>query len=227
MIRIPFDRCVILTTLNLEQIASRLEGAIYDPSFLVGRDVDSPPQRQSFYGKIHSFKFSATRMLGHKYAHLPMFLSPTIEGDILALANGYQISLAVKLQNITVALLLTWLGGLLATLSVVFDKVFTNIQDDKYFAGARIFLLLYPMAIGYLYWASWQSTKFFRLLFAQGLTGFHNYRPAERQQWTPDLPQVPVPQSATDWMSKNLPSFPLSKATIDGGAFDRQTGVDQ
>ena len=110
MIKIPFDRCVILTTLDFEQISERLATAIYDPRFSADRSAERAPKHQYYCGQIHGFKFSASRLIGHKYFHLPLVLSPTIEGNINALSTGYEISLTAKLQNVTVVLLLTWLG---------------------------------------------------------------------------------------------------------------------
>jgi hypothetical protein len=217
MIRIPFDRCVILTTLNFEQIISRLESAIYHPSLPLDHDSHRDSKHQYYYGQIRGFRFLATRIIGHKHAHLPLFLSPTIEGNIKALRNGYEISLGVNLQNLTFVLLLTWLGGLCSTISAVFDRAFINIEDDRYFIGLGISTLLYLVALSYLYFLSWQTTRFFTTLFTQRLTGITKIGGADRQRWIPDLPPVvPTPQSATGWMSKNLPAFShLSEVNTD------------
>ena len=207
MIRIPFDRCVILTTLDFEQITSRLESVIYHPSSRSDRDDHRDSTHQYYYGQIRSFRFLATRIIGHKYAHLPLFLSPTIEGNIRALRNGYEISLGVNLQNLTFVLLLTYLGGLFSTISAFFDRAFINIEDSRYFTGLGICALLYLVLLSYLYFLSWQTTRFFMTLFTQRLTGITKIGTTTKQKWIPDLPPVPAPRSATGWMSKNLPAF--------------------
>jgi hypothetical protein len=191
MIKIPFDRCVILTTLDFEQISARLATAIYDSRF-PQRDSGKAPYRQRYSGQIRGFKFSASPLIGHKHLHLPFCLFPTIEGNIHALATGYEISLTAKLQNLTFMLLLTWLGGILTACSVAFEKVLLNIQDAVYGATLSISILLYLATIAYLYFVSWQTTRFFKALFVQGLTGQGKYhgsqlRSLELQQPTSDL----------------------------------------
>jgi hypothetical protein len=169
MIKIPFDRCFILTTLDFEQISERLATAIHDPRF-PPRDANST-STQRYFGHIRGFKFSASPLLGHKHFHLPFCLSPTIEGNINAIATGYEISLTAKLQNLTLVLLLTWLGGILTACSAAFEKVLLNIDDVVYGRTLYISIFLYLATIAYLYFASWRTTRFFRSLFAHGLTG--------------------------------------------------------
>jgi hypothetical protein len=207
MIKIPFERCVILSTLNFEQLTSRLESAIYNPSLQSDLGEDRDSTHQYYYGQIRSFRFLATRIIGHKHAHLPLFLSPTIEGNIKALRNGYEISLGVNLQNITFILLLTWLGGLCSTISAIFDRAFINIEDSRYFTGIGISVLLYLVVLSYLYFLSWQTTRFFKALFVERLTGITKIGVGDRHRWIPNLPPVPVPRSTPSWMSKNPPAF--------------------
>ncbi len=198
MIKIPFDRCVILSTLDFEQIMGRLKTAIYDPHWQTDLAIDNRSKSQNYYGQIRGFKFSASRIVGHKSIHLPLFLSPMIEGNINALSTGYEISLTAKLHNVTFVLLLTWLGGMLTASSIVFEKILLNIYDDLYFNGLGIFAGSYLAVIAYFYFASWCSTRFFKALFTQGLTGITKIRVTERQQWTVDLQQANPQKSAPD-----------------------------
>jgi hypothetical protein len=209
MIKIPFDRCVIFTTLDFEQIIARLESAIYHPSNRSARDDGEESQPQCYYGQIRTFRFLATRIIGHKYAHLPLCLSPTIEGNIKALPQGYQISLSVNLQNLTFVLLLTWLGALFTAIFAVCDRAFMHIEDNG-FKGLAISLLLYLAAVCHLYFSSWQTIRFLQTLFAERLTGITKIGGADRPRWIPNLPPVgPVPatRSATDYIGQNLPAF--------------------
>ncbi len=211
MIEIPFDRCVIFSTLEFDEITDRLASAIHDPHLRLAPELNKKYKHQRYYGWVGGCKFLATRILGHKYFHLPMFLSPTIKGNIVALQRGYEISLSVNLQNLTFVLLLAWMGGLITTFSFVLDKVLGNISNDRYFVTVGISFLLYLITIGYFYFASWRATRFFKYLFVQKLTGFAKPAP---QPWVPTLPKVGAPSSATDWIRANLPSFP-SKSDLN------------
>ncbi len=197
MIKIPFDRCVILTTLDFEQISERLATAIYDPRFSADRAANSSLKHQYYCGQIRGFKFSASRIVGFKYFHLPLFLSPTIEGNINGLANGYEISLTAKLQNITFVLLLTWLGGLLTASSIAFEKVLLNIQDELYGKSLGISVSFYLVTIAYFYFSSWRTTRFFKTLFTNGLTGVNKISVADLHPWSPALTRTNVRNSTT------------------------------
>ena len=214
MIRIPFDRCVIITTLNFAQIADRLESAIYDQSFS-SQNTDSPPTNQRYFGQIQGFRFLANRIVGYRYFHLPAFLSPTIEGKIDSLHHGYEISLVIKLHNITVALLLTWLGGLFATLSSVFDNIFTGTKNYQYLAIVQIIALVYLVVIVYFYFEAWRGTKFFRTLFVKKFVGNIERGVVDRAMWHSnfDLQDVRTSRSIGDLLRKNLPSFPTGAPT--------------
>jgi hypothetical protein len=197
MIKIPFDRCVILTTLDFEQISERLATAIYDPRS-PQREIASSRKQERYSGHIHGFKFSASPLLGHKYLHLPSFLFPSIEGNIHALANGYEISLTAKLQNFTFVLLLTGLGGILTACSIAFEKVLLNIHDAFHGRSLLISVLLYLATIAYFYFASWQTTKFFKALFTQGLTGVSRINVPQVQQWSPGRSQTNMQKPPSD-----------------------------
>jgi hypothetical protein len=215
MIRIPFDRCVIITTLNFEQIAERLESAIYDPSFSARQNINSLPTNQCYFGQIQGFKFLANRIVGYKYLHLPAFLSPTIEGKIDSLHHGYEISLAIKLHNITVALLLTCLGGLFATLSSVLDNIFTGTKNYQYVTTVQIIALVYLVVIAYFYFEAWRATKFFRTLFVKKFVGNIDSSVVDRAMWRSnfDLKDVGKSREIGDLLRKNLPSFPTGSST--------------
>jgi hypothetical protein len=212
MIRIPFDRCVIITTLNFAQIADRLESAIYDPIFSAQQNTNSPPTNQRYFGQIQGFKFFANRIIGYKHFHLPAFLSPTIEGKIDSLHHGYEISLAIKLHNMTVALLLTWLGGLIATLSSVFDNIFTGTKNYQYVTTVQIIALVYLVVLAYFYFEAWRATKFFRTLFVKKFAGNIDSGIVDRAMWHSnfDLKDVSKSRSIGDLLRKNLPSFPTA-----------------
>jgi hypothetical protein len=215
MIRIPFDRCVIITTLNFAQIADRLESAIYDPSFSAQQNTHTLSTNQRYFGQIEGFKFLANRIIGSKYFHLPAFLSPTIEGKIDSLHHGYEISLAIKLHNITVALLLTWLGGLFATLSSVFDNIFTGTKNYQYVTIVQIIALVYLVVIVYFYFEAWRATKFFRTLFVKKFVGNIESGVVDRAMWHSnfDLQDVSKSRAVGDLLRKNLPSFPTGSST--------------
>jgi hypothetical protein len=197
MIKIPFEQCVVLTTLDFEQISERLATAIYDPRF-PPRDPSNRQTQQKYYGQIRGFKFSASPLLGHKHIHLPFCLFPTIEGKIHALANGYEISLVAKLQNLTFILLLTGLGGILMAVAIAFEEVLLSIQDAFTARNLLISILLYLAAIAYFYFASWRATKFFKSLFTQGLTGISRINVPQVRQWSPEMSQPNMHTSSSD-----------------------------
>jgi hypothetical protein len=197
MIKIPFDRCVILTTLDFEQISQRLATAIYDPRFPTS-DPSSSLKRQRYYGQIRGFKFFASQPIVFKHLYLPFFLFPTIEGNVNALATGYEISLTAKLQNLALILLLTGLGGILSTCAIGFERVLLNIHDALYTKSLVIFVLFYFSIIVYIYFAAWRTTRFFRSLFTEGLTGISKMNVPQRQKWSPELPQTKVPKPSSD-----------------------------
>ncbi len=209
MIRTPFNWCVIHTTLDLARITNRLESAIYDPHFPVPSTTDVTPKHQSYFGQIRGFKFSATRIIGHKNFHLPIFLSPTIEGQIDSLYHGYEISLEIGLHKITSVLLLTWLGGLVAMI----PSVLTNISVDSknYQSNLAVLTLFHAVLIAYCYFDAWRATKFFKILFAQGFTGIIKREVASQPHWNLGLPLEDLGdvRSSTDLLRKNLPSFPI------------------
>ncbi len=215
MIRIPFNRCEIVSTLNFAQITDRLESAIYDPNFRSPQDTNNSPSNQHYFGQIQGFQFLATRIIGHKYFHLPAFFSPAIEGKIDSLHHGYEISLAIKLNDITVALLLTWLGSLLATLSSVVDNVIAGSKNYQYLTAIQAFALVYVLVIAYFYFEAWRATKFFRTLFVKKFAGNIDRAVVDRAMWHSDFDLRDVSQSRAigDLLRKNLPSFPTSSST--------------
>lgn len=212
MIKIPFDRCVILTTLDFDRIMDRLESAIYDQRFQYEQNTKGTPKRQLYYGQLEGFKFVATRVIGSKYLHLPGFLMPTIEGKIQQLYNGYEISLAVKLNSLTFMLLVTWLGALFTfTVSSLIDNILGEVKDFAYLTDVGISIGLYLLTIGYIYFASWRATQFFRSLFTQRLLGTTNIVTANHSSWPPvgiHRKQQILQRSSVDWLKRNLPSFP-------------------
>lgn len=210
MIKIPFNRCIILTTLDFDRIIDRLESAIYDRRFQYQPQPDRSAKRQRYFGELQGFKFLATRIIGSKYLHLPGFLLPTIEGKIDQLHNGYEISLNVKLHDVTFILLLTWLGALLTfSISSLLDNILGEIKDYRYLSDVGISIVLYLVTIGYFYVASWRARKFFKTLFAQRLLGTTSIV-APQSNWLPTVQrqQLAIQRSSIDWMRKNLPSFP-------------------
>ena len=235
MIRIPFPQCVILTTLDFAQITHRLESAIYAgetqlpaarsvaPGTLpsAGSSADLPkseshalvkinPKQQHFFGEIQGFKFLATRIIGYKYLHLPRFLLPTIEGKINSLYHGYQITLCIKIHQITLILLLTWLGGLFTATSSIIGNILAGIDLERFLAPIEYIALAYVVALAYLYLDAWLSTKFFKNLFVRGFVGATANTVASSPVWSSELqyPQMGGGRSSTDWLRKNLPSFP-------------------
>jgi hypothetical protein len=208
MIKIPFDRCVILTTLDFTQITDRLESVIYNPHSPSFQIDGSSSTHQRFLGEIRGFKFLATRILGHKYLHLPRFLAPAIEGKIDSLHHGYEISLSIKLHNITCVLLVTWLGGIFVAASSVLDNMFMGIKSSQYLTTVEIVVFFYLAVLTYLYLEAWSATKFFRTLFVRGLTGTAEIINAARSTVNFDRQTQPSGDLSTDQLRKNLPSFP-------------------
>jgi hypothetical protein len=210
MIKIPFDRCVILTTLDFDRIIDRLESEIYDRRLENRPKPKRSARWQHYYGELRGFKFTATRIIGFKYLHLPGFLLPTIEGTIDQLYNGYEISLDVKLHTWTAIGLLTWLGGLFTfTASSILDNVLGEVRDYRYLTDVSISISLFLLTVFYLYFSSWRATKFFKALFAQRLLGTRDIV-APQTQWQPTLQRqkLALQRSSIDWMRRNLPSFP-------------------
>jgi hypothetical protein len=214
MIKIPFNRCVILTTLDYTQITNRLESAIYDPSFLSQSGVDRVPNRQRYFGQIQGFKFLANRIIGHKYWHLPAFLTPTIAGKIESLYRGYEISLTIELNSITFALLLTWLGGLFTTVSSVIDNTLTGSKNYQYLTTVQIIAGVYILIIAYFYFEAWRATKYFRTLFIKELVGSISSQVVDRSMWDKgfDNDRLGDIPATTALLRQNLPSFPAPAA---------------
>ncbi|AFY94208.1 hypothetical protein [Chamaesiphon minutus] len=237
MIRIPFPQCVILTTLDFAQITDRLESAIYEgetqsltsghlvPAALPSADsavtlpsteshslVKVIPKQQHFIGEIQGFKFSAARIIGHKYLHLPRFLVPAIEGKINSLYHGYQLTLCIKIHQITLILLLTWLGGLFTITSSIINNIVAGIDLGRFLIPLEYAALAYILVLGYLYFEAWRSTKFFRNLFVRGFAGATSTPVVSPSVWSSELQlsEMGTSQSSTDWLRKNLPSFPHS-----------------
>jgi hypothetical protein len=218
MIKIPFDRCVILTTLDYAQITNRLESAIYDPSFssqsgavgVASQNENRAPKQQRYFGQIQGFKFLANRIIGHRYWHLPAFLTPTIEGKIDSLYRGYEISLTVKLNSITFALLLTWLGGLFTTVSSVIDNTLTGSKNYQYLTTMQIIAGVYILIIAYFYFEAWRATRYFRTLFVKELVGSISSQVVDRSTWNKGFENEPLGdlQATTALLRQNLPSFP-------------------
>jgi hypothetical protein len=233
MIKIPFDRCVILTTLDFDRIMNRLETEIYDRRFDHRPKANRSRQPQHYYGELQGFKFLATRIVGFKYLHLPGFLLPTIEGTIDHLPYGYEISLNVKLNNLTFIMLLTWLGGLFTfTISSLLDNTLGEIKDYQYLSDVGISISIFLAIVCYFYFAAWRSTKFFKTLFAQRLLGTTSIV-APQQSWLPTVQrqQLAIQRSSIDWMRKNLPSFPSTPdartATTKGKMPDKSHKQDE
>jgi hypothetical protein len=221
MIKIPFDGCVIVSTLDFLQITQRLESAIYVSSasgnrVAVDRSIADEsalqPPKQLYFGQIQGFKFSATRLVGSKYFHLPEFLFPTIEGDINSLHHGYEILLDVKLHSITFALMLAGLGGLLATIAPALDNVFGGNKNDGYLTIVEIFPLLYVAFVIHFCVDAWQAKKFFRNLFIKrfALKPVADLEVAQPPEWNSEFQfqDVGNARSSTQILRQNLPSFP-------------------
>jgi hypothetical protein len=220
MIKIPFDSCVIVSTLDFSQITQRLESAIDVGSAVDRAKIDSletatpdlEPRQYTYFGQIQGFKFSATRLVGYKYFHLPAFLFPTIEGDINSLHHGYEILLDVKLHNLTFALLLAGLGGLLATIAPALDNVLGGSKNEQYLTIVEIFVLLYLAFIIHFSVDAWHAKKFFRNLFVKrfALAPIVDREVSQPPAWNSDLQfqDVGHVRSATELLRRNLPSFP-------------------
>ncbi len=232
MIKIPFDRCVILTTLDFDRIMDRLESEIYDRRFQYQPKANRSDKHQHYYGEIHGFKFLATRMIGGKYLHLPGFMLPSVEGTIDQLHNGYEVSLSVKLHNMTFILLLTWFGGLFTfAVSSLLDNTLGEIKDYRYLSDVGISVACYLLTVCYFYFSAWRATKFFKTLFAQRLLGTTNIA-APQQNWLPNVQrqQLAIQRSSIDWMRKNLPSFPSTpeaRTAMKGKMPDRRQQQDE
>ncbi|WP_310485427.1 hypothetical protein [Chamaesiphon sp. VAR_48_metabat_403] len=255
MIKIPGDRRIILTTLDFAQITDRLETAIYDPDFS-SRSSDNPtPKHQQYFGKIQGLRFIATRIVGHKYLHVPAFLVPTIEGKIESLYRGYEISLTLKLNEITFAVLLAWLGVMLTTISSVLDNMFADSKNYQYLTIVLILAGLYILVVAYFYFEGWRARRFFKQLFTNGFAGATHARDVDSAMWQPEfdfeevgnlrstatllrqnLPSFPARQSAapqagarqsiTTLLHQNLPSFPRRESNLDREAH-RQTDLTE
>jgi hypothetical protein len=214
-IKIPFDRCTIVSTLNFSQITDRLESAIYDPNFLSQSNSENIPKHQSYFGRIEGYKFSATRLVGHKYLHLPAFLFPTIEGNINSLHHGYEISLVVRIHNLTLALLLVWLGGLFTVIPSLLDNIFVGVKNYQYLTTVEIVPLVFAAIAAYFYLDAWRATKFFRTLFIKKFRTAINDRvvnlPIEPSGFQLQPEELSGSLSSTDLLRKNLPSFPDRK----------------
>jgi hypothetical protein len=213
MMKIPFDRCLIVTTLDFDRILDRLESAIYDSRFEPSYSFDRSPRKQRYYGEIRGFKFSATRTIGHKYVHLPSLFLPTIEGTIDQLHNGYEISLKVALHNWTCLLLLGWLGGLVTfVVASMVDNVLGEIQAFQYLNDLLLSFSIYLAIVAYFYFAAWRGIKFFKSLFAQRLLTTSAIVLVTKPKWQMDLQyqQATFNRTAVDWMRVNLPSLPSS-----------------
>jgi hypothetical protein len=218
MIKIPFDRCVILTTLDYAQITNRLASAIYDPSFssessavgVASQNENRAPKQQRYFGQIQGFKFLANRIIGHRYWHLPAFLTPTIAGKIDSLYRGYEISLTIELNSITFALLLTWLGGLLTTISSVVDNALTSSKNYQYLTTMQIIIGVYLLIIAYFYFEAWRATRYFRTLFIKELVGSISSQVVDRSTANANFDYEPLGdlRSTTSLLRQNLPSFP-------------------
>jgi hypothetical protein len=223
--KIPFDRCIILTTLDFDRIVDRLESAIYDDRFQPTYDFGIAPSQQRYYGRLRGFKFSATRTIGTKHFHLPSFLLPTVDGTIVQLHKGYEISLTIELHNWMCILLLAWFGGLFTfTVASILDNILGEVHDYQYVKDILISLALYVAIVAYFYFAAWRSTKFFKSLFSQRLLGTAAIVLATKPKWQMDLQyqQATFNRTAVDWMRVNLPSLPRNPAVM--GKMPRRKG---
>lgn len=219
MIEIPFTSCVIVSTLDFFQITQRLESAIWIGSTTdraeVDRSIADSSVRQTskhdYFGQIQGFKFSATRLVGHRHFHLPAFLFPTIEGDIQSLHHGYEIEIGIRLHNITLALVLAMLGGLLATTGPALDSMLGGSKNDQYLIILQIFLLTCAVVPVHFYLEAWRAKKFFRSLFVKGFVlapqaGSTSQSPEWSSDWL--FQDVSNAKSSTQILRQNLPSFP-------------------
>jgi hypothetical protein len=218
--KIPFDRCVILTTLEFDRILDRLESAIYDSRFQPSPDsydFDQPPIKQAYYGELRGFKFSATRTIGFKHFHLPSFLLPTVEGRIDRLHNGHEISLSIDIHNFTCIIMLAWFGALFTfTTASILDNVLGDINDYSYLEEVPISLCIYLSIVAYFYLAARRATKFFKTLFSQRLLGTSAIVISTKPKWQMDLQyqQATFSRTAVEWMRVNLPSLPKNPGVM-------------
>ncbi|WP_309730470.1 hypothetical protein [Chamaesiphon sp. OTE_75_metabat_556] len=220
MIKIPLDSCVIVSTLDFSQITQRLASAIYVSSASERSSIDVlepdihdlKPFPKRYFGQIQGFKFSATRLVGSEYFHLPDFLFPTIEGDINSLHHGYEILLDVKLHSITFALLLAGLGGLLATIAPALDNVLGGSKNDGYLTIVAIFALLYVVIVIHFCVDAWQAKQFFRNLFVKrfALKPIADLEISQPPEWNSEFQfqDAGNVRSSTELLRQNLPSFP-------------------
>jgi hypothetical protein len=182
---------------------------------------------QAFYHRplqIRSFKFVAHRIIGHKYLRVPVFLLPTIEGKINGLRHGYQISLAIGLHNVTFLLLLTWLGGLLSLMPSVVDNILADSKNPLYLTTVAIATLSFTVIFAYLYFDAWRATTFFETLFAQGFTATPHPQVGSQStgrsaDFSPEFvgqrsQEIEGFRTSTDWLRKNLPSFPSPSSKV-------------
>jgi hypothetical protein len=219
MIKIPFASCVIVSTLDFLQITQRLESAIYLSSATDRSEVDRSiadsselqPSKPAYFGQIQAFKFSATRLVGHKYFHLPAFLFPTIEGDIQSLHHGYEIEIGIRLHHITLALILAVLGGLLATIGPALDSILGGSKNDQYLTVLQIVLVICAVLPIHFYMETWRAKKFFRSLFVKGFVLTPqivdtSHSPDWNSDWL--FEEADNTRSSTQILRQNLPSFP-------------------
>ena len=113
------------------------------------------------------------------------------------------------------ALLLTWLGSLLATLSSVVDNVIAGSKNYQYLTAIQAFALVYILVIAYFYFEAWRATKFFRTLFVKKFAGNIDRGVVDRAIWHSDfeLRDVSKSRAIGDLLRKNLPSFPTDSST--------------
>jgi hypothetical protein len=220
MIKIPFDSCVIVSTLDFSQITQRLASAIHVSSatdrveidVLETDTLDLQPSQQHYFGQIQGFKFSATRLVGSKSFHLPAFLFPTMEGDINSLHHGYEILLGIKLHNITFALMLAGLGGLLATIAPALDNVLGGSKNYQYLMTVEILALMYVVIVIHFYVDAWHTKKFFRNLFVKkfSLMPVADIEVSQPSGWNSEFQfqDAGNVRSSTELLRQNLPSFP-------------------
>ncbi|NJR32151.1 MAG: hypothetical protein HC778_03945 [Chamaesiphon sp. CSU_1_12] len=167
------------------------------------------PQQQHFIGEIQGFKFLATRIIGHKYLHLPRFLVPTIEGKINSLYHGYQLTICIKIHQITLILLLTWLGGLFTATSSIIGNIVAGIDRGLLLIPLEFIALAYILVLGYLYLEAWRSTKFFQNLFVRGFAGATSTPSVSSSVWSSELQMSEMggSQSSTHWLRKTSHRF--------------------
>ena len=74
-------------------------------------------------------------------------LLPTIEGKIHALYHGYEISLDIKIHDVTLVLLLTWFGGLFITICSILDNLVVGTKNPQYLEGDSVAVTSTPEEI--------------------------------------------------------------------------------